>query len=191
MEIMKDIFPRARLPIIALIALYYIQLALVAAIGRFTNLAADHGLNILVLGGINLAFIICAWVAIAWAGLRTAKATGGGPIDGAFGGAMAAVIAGLFVRIASLLFSVSTLPVLIAYSPSGSSGGFAAGVIGIFFGIVAIVLGFLVDLIFGAVLGFLGALVHKANPRLFAEYGFGEAKPVKAKAVKKKKSKKQ
>lgn len=184
MDIAKDIFPKARLPIIVLVAIYYIQLALVTAIGRFTSLAADPGMNIFVLGGINLAFTICGWVVIAWAGLRVAKETKGGPIDGAFGGAMAAIIAGLFVRIISLLFSVSTLPVLIAYSPSGAAGGFASGVIGIFFGIVAIILGFFVDLISGAVLGFLGALVHKAEPMLFAGYDFGRAKAIEAKIIK-------
>ena len=186
MEIMKDIFPKVKRPIVALIVIYYLQLLLVAAIGRFTDLKADQGLNILVLGGISLAFTVCAWFVIAWAGLRAAKATEGGPIDGAFGGATAAVIAGLFVRIMSLLFSVSTLPVLIAYSPSGTAAGFAGGVIGIFFGIVAVVLGFLV---LGAALGFLGAMVHKTNPAFFAGYGWQNAKATEAKVVKAKKRK--
>ena len=189
MEIMKDIFPKVKRPIVALIVIYYLQLLLVAAIGRFTDLKADQGLNILVLGGISLAFTVCAWFVIAWAGLRAAKATEGGPIDGAFGGATAAVIAGLFVRIMSLLFSVSTLPVLIAYSPSGTAAGFAGGVIGIFFGIVAVVLGFLADLVLGAALGFLGAMVHKTNPAYFAGSGWQNAKATEAKVVKAKKRK--
>jgi hypothetical protein len=182
MDIMRDILPKAKRPIVALVVLYYLQLGLVAAIDVFTGLKGNQGLNILVLGGISLAFTICAWIVIAWAGFRVAKATRGGPIDGAFGGAMAAVIAGLFVRIISLLFSMSTLPVLIAYSPSGSAVGFASGLIGIFFGIVAVILGFFADLVVGAIIGFLGATVQRVNPAIFSAYGFEGLKPAEPKA---------
>ncbi len=186
MELMRDFFPKVKLPIVALIVLYYLQIVLVVALDNFTEIQLDTNFNITVLGAINLTFTLCAWIVIAWAGLRTAKATGGGPIDGAFGGAMAAVIAGLFVRIVALLFSISSLPVLIAYSSAGSAGGFAGGVMGIFFGIVAVILGFFIDLIFGAILGFLGAMVHKAGPQIFEGYGTITAKPTEAKVVKKK-----
>ena len=166
--------------------LYYLQIILITAIDSFTTVSLDTNLSITVLTAINLTFTVCAWIVIAWAGLRTAKATAGGPIDGAFGGAMAAVISGLFVRIVALLFSISSLPVLIAYSPAGSAGGFAGGVLGIFFGIVAVILGFFIDVIFGAVLGFLGAMVHRASPRIFEGYGIATAKLTEAKVVKKK-----
>jgi len=190
MDLMNDIFPKVRLPIIALIVLYYLQIVLITALDSFTTIQLDTNFNITVLTAINLTFTVCAWIVIAWAGLKTAKATEGGPIDGAFGGAMAAVIAGLFVRIVALLFSISSLPVLIAYSPIGPAGGFAGGVVGIFFGIVAVILGFFVDLIFGAGLGFLGAMAHKASPKIFEGYGLATAKITEAKVFKKKKRRK-
>ena len=90
MDLMKDIFPKVRLPIISLIVLYYLQIILITALDRFTEIQLDTNFNITVLTAINLTFTVCAWIVIAWAGLRTAKATEGGPIDGAFGGAMAA-----------------------------------------------------------------------------------------------------
>ena len=190
MELMKDFFPNVRLPIIALIVLYYLQIVLVWLVDSFTEIQLGTDLSIAVLTAISLTFTICGWIVIAWAGLRTTKATGGGPVDGAFGGAMAAVIAGLFVRIIALLFSISSLPVLIAYSPIGPAGGFAGGIMGIFFGIVAVVLGFFIDIIFGAILGFFGAMVHKAGPQIFEGYGAATAKITEAKIVKKKEPRK-
>ena len=186
MELMKDFFPNVKLPIVALIVLYYLQIVLVLALDNFTEIQLDTNFNITILSAISLTFTLCAWIVIAWAGLRTAKATGGGPIDGAFGGAMAAVIAGLFVTIIALLFTISSLPVLIAYSSAGSAGGFAAGVLGIFSGIVGVILFFFVNLIFGAILGFFGAMVHKAGPQIFEGYGAVATKITEAKIVKKK-----
>ena len=166
MDIVSDYLQHVKLPIIALITLFIVQSTLITTINLFTDLAEDPQIEVLIIGGILFAFIICAWEIIAWGGIRTARterASGSELIDGAIGGAMTAVIAGLIVGIISLLFSVSTLPVLISSSsqPSGAAATAIVGFIGILAGVLGIIVGFFINLIIGAVFGGLGGLVHK------------------------------
>jgi hypothetical protein len=174
MDIMKDYLKHVKLPIIALIALFIVQAILITSINLFTDLSKDPQIEVLVVGGIYFAFTICVWEIIAWAGIRiarTEKAVGSELIDGAIGGAMTAVIAGLIAGIISLLFSVSTLPVLISSSsqPSGAAATAIVGFISILVGVAGIIVGFFINLITGAIFGGLGGLVHKR--RLLEQMG--------------------
>ena len=166
MDIASDYLQHLKVPIIALVGLFVVQAILITSINLFTDLAQDPQIEILVVGGISFAFILCAWEIIAWAGIRTARterAAGSELIDGAIGGAMTAVVAGLIAGIITLLFSISTLPVLISSSaaPSGAAATAIVGFIGILAGVLGIIVGFFINLIIGAIFGGLGGLVHK------------------------------
>lgn len=166
MDIVRDYLQHVKLPIIALIALFFVQAILITSINLFTDLAEDPQIQVLIIGGIQFAFIICAWEIIAWAGIRTArteKAVGSELIDGAIGGAITAAVAGFVARVVNLVFSVSTLPVLISNSaqPSGAAATAIVGFIGISIGVIGIVVFFVIDLIVGGVFGGLGGLAHK------------------------------
>ena len=166
MDIVNDYLRHVKLPIIALIALFIVQSILITSINLFTDLAQDPQIEVLIIGGILFAFIICALEIIAWAGIRTARterANGSELIDGVIGGVITAVIAGFVARVINLVFSVSTLPILISNSaqPSGAAATAIVGFIGIFIGVIGIVLFLIIDLIIGAIFGGLGGLVHK------------------------------
>ncbi len=157
MEIIRDYLSNVKLPIIALVILFFIQAALFTAIDLFTDLALDQTANLFVLGGINLAFMLIYWIVIAWAGLRTARAVNGGAFDGAIGGAITAVVAGFVIRVIAILLLISKLPILIAYSPELSG---IAGFFGVLFELLLIIVGFFIDLIGGAFFGMLGGVVQ-------------------------------
>lgn len=181
MEIVRDYLSNVKLPIIAIIALFFIQAALIGALSNFTDLGKDQLINTWVLGGINFAFMICSWLVIAWAGLRTVKKIQGIPIDGAIAGAMTAVIAMFIIRVIDLLFKINALPFLVNHSPSGATAAGILSILGIFLGVVGIIVGIFIDLLFGAALGFLGATVHKVNPSLLSAYSVEGARIVKKK----------
>jgi hypothetical protein len=157
MEIMRDYLSNVKLPIIALVCLFFIHAILFTAIDLFTDLALDQTANLFVLGGINLAFMLIYWIVIAWAGLRTARAVGGGAFDGAIAGAITAVVAGFAIRVIAVLLLVSKLPILIAYSPELSG---IAGFFGVLFELLLIIIGFFIDLVGGAFFGMLGGVVQ-------------------------------
>jgi hypothetical protein len=187
MEIARDYLANVKLPIIAIIALFFIQAVLILVLTHFTDLGKDQLVNTWVLGGINFAFTICIWLIVAWAGLRTVKKIQGIPIDGAIAGAITAVVAMFIIRVIELLFKINALPFLVDYSPSGSTAAGILSVLGIFLGVVGIIIGIVIDLLFGAALGFLGATVHRVNPSLLSAYSAAEAKLVGAGVVKKNK----
>ena len=166
MDIVEDYLKQVKLPIIAIIALFFVQAVLITSIDLFTDLSKDLQIKVLVVGGIYFAFTICVWEIIAWAGIRTAKiekAAGSELIDGAIGGAITAAIAGFATRIINIIFSISTLPVLIAGSaqPSGAAATAIVGFISISIGIIGLIAFFFIDLIAGAIFGGIGGLVHK------------------------------
>lgn len=191
MDIARDYLSNVKLPIISIIVLYFIQAALIAALTNFTDLGKDLLVSTWVLGGINFAFMLCSWMVIAWAGLRTVKKIQGIPIDGAIAGAITAVVAMFVIRAVELLFRINAFPFSVNHAASGATAAGILSVLGIFLGVVGIIIGIIIDLLFGAALGFLGATVHRVNPSLLSAPGDGWAKPVEARVVKKKKSKKQ
>jgi hypothetical protein len=160
MEIMRDYVPAVKLPIIAIIALFIIQTVLVLFIDLFTQLEQDPEIYTLILGGIYFALIIAVWEIIAWAGIRTARATQGGMIDGAIGGAMTAVIAGIITRIIGIVFQISILPLADAATPSSAAAIWITSVLGILLSVGGLIIWFFLDLIGGAILGALGGIVH-------------------------------
>lgn len=162
MDIMHDYVPAVKSPVITMVALFIVQTALVVSIRLFTDLKADSEMNTLVLGGIYFAFTICIWEIIIWAGIKTAKATQGSFIDGAIGGAMSAVIAGFIARVISIVFQVSTLPVLAAVpEPSSATAAWVAGILSISLNVIGLVFWFFIDLVGGAVLGAVGGIIHQ------------------------------
>jgi len=162
MDISRDYLPSVKMPIAVLFTLFVIQTLLVLSIEMFTDLAKNIQINTLVIGGIYFAFTLCAWEIIAWAGIRTARATRGDLIDGAIGGVITAVVAGFMVRLVSILFKVSTLPI-VATAPAGGSAAAAwiVGFLSISLDVLGMVVWFFIDLIGGAVFGGLGGFVHK------------------------------
>jgi len=158
MEIIRDYFSKVKLPIISLIVLFFVHSGLIYVVKNFAEASLGQDIVIPMVTIINFTFILSAWIVICWAGIRTTRANQGGAIDGAIGGMIAAVVAGFIVRVISLLFSVSAMPALVAYSalPGGSMGGFFE----IVWSVLLIIAGFFVDLVAGALFGGIGGIIH-------------------------------
>jgi len=164
MELVRDYFLKVKLPIASLIVLFFVYKLLLFLITAFTNLAETPEINIPVLTGINLVFILSGWAVIGWAGIRVTKATRGTIFDGAVGGVIAAVVAGFVVRAIVLIFSIISIPVIASYSGSG----IATGLFTIIVGLADIILGFFIDLVGGALFGGIGSIVH--NRKIMEKY---------------------
>jgi hypothetical protein len=163
MGIINDYLHSVKRPIIAIIALFFIQSLLILLLQLFTDLANDQLVYAWVVGGINFAFLICWLLVLCWAGIRSIRMTKGVPLDGAIGGAMAAAIAGLFIGIITFLFNISMPTVFgeAAMHPTGAAAAAIMGFVKVFVGVIGIIIGLVINLIVGAIFGALGSLVEE------------------------------
>lgn len=163
MEIINDYLRSVKRPIIAIVVLFFVRLCIVGVLELFTDLGKDPIIFAWITGGVNFAFLICWMLVLCWAGIRSIRMTKGVPLDGAIGGAMAAVIAGLFTSIITFLFEIS-MPAVLGQStlqPAGAAAAAIVGVMRVFVGVVGIIVWLVINLIAGAVFGALGSLVEE------------------------------
>jgi hypothetical protein len=154
---------------------YALLLVVLALIPSIVSISFQGNLLIAFLSfALSVLFILANWFVLGWVGYQSAMQKGGGARSGAISGAIINVISGFVSKIlaiviilpASYFFSASTPVSSSAFPQIAALFGFGVSIIML---IVGIVLGFIIDPLFGLVFGALGGAIAQGKNKTVPE----------------------